>query len=357
MTFESLKRQKEYLLLDCISGSQAYNLALPESDTDKKGVFILPKNQFFGFEQPQQLNNDSNDEVYFELKRLIELLLKNNPNILELLNTRNEFVLYKHPLLNLVKPEDFLSKLCFQTFAGYAASQIKKARGLNKKINRVFDAERKGVLDFCFIIYGNGSVALKEWLTENRFQQEDCGLSKVPHFRDVYVLYHTHQFQHGEKPAGIVSGDTADDVQVSKVPKGVDSLAVMNFNKDAYSVHCREFRDYWDWVNQRNEQRYQSTLSHGKSYDAKNMMHTFRLLTMAAEIAQYKEVAVYRHDREFLLKVRSGAFDYDELMEMVDVKLEKIKKVYEDSDLPEKPDEKHAENLLLHIREEFYKGA
>lgn len=43
MTFESLQQQREYLLLECISGSKAYNLQLPTSDTDIKGVFILPR--------------------------------------------------------------------------------------------------------------------------------------------------------------------------------------------------------------------------------------------------------------------------------------------------------------------------
>ncbi len=355
MTFESLHQQKDHLLLNCISGSKAYNLALPSSDTDKKGVFILPKRQLFGFEQVQQVSNQSNDEVYFELKRFLELLLKNNPNILELLNTPKDCVLYKHPLLDLIKPEDFLSKLCLETFAGYAASQIKKARGLNKKINKAFESERRSVLDFCYVVQGSGSVALKEWLTEHQFRQEECGLSKLPHFRDVYLLYHQHQLKQGEKLFGIISGSNADDVQLTSVPKGIEPLAVMNFNKDAYSVYCREFREYWDWVNKRNEIRYQSTLSHGKNYDAKNMMHTFRLLAMAEEIAQYKEVRVHRPDREFLLKIRSGAFEYDELMAMVKEKLEEIKSIYERSTLPEAPDAAHAEELLIWIREEFYK--
>lgn len=354
MTFESLQEQKEFILLDCISGSNAYNLALPTSDTDKKGVFILPRQQLFGFEQVQQVSNESNDEVYFELKRFLELLLKNNPNILELLNTPRDYVLFKHPLLDLIKPKDFLSKLCLETFAGYAASQIKKARGLNKKINKAFESERRSILDFCYVVQGNGSVALKEWLKEHHFEQEDCGLSKLPHFRDVYLLYHQNQLKQGEKLFGVASGSNADDVQLSSIPKGIEPMAVMNFNKDAYSVYCREFREYWDWVNKRNEVRYQSTLSHGKDYDAKNMMHTFRLLSMAEEIALYKEVRVHRDDREFLLKIRSGKFEYDQLMSMVEEKLEEIKSIYEKSTLPEAPDEAHAEALLIEIREEFY---
>ncbi len=83
-------------------------------------------------------------------------------------------------------------------------------------------------------------------------------------------------------------------------------------------------------------------------------MHTFRLLNMAEEIALYKEVIVHREDREFLLKIRSGVFEFDELMEMVDEKMGKIKDLFEKSDLPEQPDSWHAEKLLIRIRECFY---
>ena len=134
MTLERLEQNKEFLLLKCISGSNAYGLNLPTSDVDYKGVFILPRKDFYSLTYTEQVNNESNDIVFYELKRFIDLLVKNNPNILELLNTPTDCVLYKHPLLGEMKSEMFLSKMCMQTFAGYAQTQVKRARGLNKKI-------------------------------------------------------------------------------------------------------------------------------------------------------------------------------------------------------------------------------
>ena len=355
MTYEQLKQQNDLILLDCISGSTAYNLNVKDSDIDKKGVFIMPRKQLYGFEQQEQIANATNDEVYFEISRFLDLLTKNNPNILELLSTPTEFVLYRHPLIDLIKPEDFLSKLCLDTFAGYAQTQIKKARGLNKKINKPLGAERKSVTDFCFVIHNNGSIPLKEWLKEYGFAQEECGLVKLDHFRDVYLLYHQKQLMEG-KFRGIVSGQDADDVQLSLVPKGIENIAVMNFNKDGYSVYCREYKEYQEWEAKRNEARYQSTLSHGKSYDTKNMMHTFRLLNMAEEIALYRQVIVKREDRDFLLNIRNGGFEFDELMEMVEEKMEQIKTVFLKSTLPDKPALNQTEELLIKIREEFYQS-
>jgi hypothetical protein len=320
---------------------------------DKKGIFIMPQKQLYGFEQQEQIANATNDEIYFEIGRFLELLTKNNPNILELLSTPKEFVLYRHPLMDLIKPEDFLSKLCMDTFAGYAQTQIRKARGLNKKINKPLDVERKSVLDFCFVIHNNGSIPLKEWLKENNYTQEECGLVNLDHFRNVHLLYHQKQLIEG-RFKGVSSGPDADDVQLSSVPKGLENIAIMTFNKDSYSIYCREYKEYQEWEEKRNELRYQSTLSHGKSYDAKNMMHTFRLLCMAEEIALYQQIIVKRENRNFLLKIRNGEFEFEELMRMVEDKMECIKTVYANSTLPDRPDIQIAENLLVQIRQEFY---
>ncbi len=40
------------------------------------------------------------------------------------------------------------------------------------------------------------------------------------------------------------------------------------------------------WVEHRNKARYNTNIEHGKNYDSKNLMHTFRLLDMAEEIAR-----------------------------------------------------------------------
>lgn len=131
-------------------------------------------------------------------------------------------------------------------------------------------------------------------------------------------------------------------------------MVVLNFNMDGYSVYFKEYGEYLQWEEKRNELRYQSTLSHGKSYDAKNMMHTFRLLNMAEEIAIYKQVIVKRDDRKFLLKIRNGEFDADELIQMVEEKMERIKEQYQQSSLPENPDASKAEELLVTIRTQYY---
>ncbi|WP_240975915.1 DNA polymerase beta superfamily protein [Chitinophaga fulva] len=354
MTYDTLKQQREYLLLECISGSRAYNLHVPTSDTDLKGIFIVPQAELYGMSFTDQVANDSNDEVYFEIKRFLELLEKNNPNILELLNTQRKNCLFRHPLMDLIKPEDFLSRLCLDTFAGYAQTQIKRARGLNKKINQSFPETRKDILEFCYVVQGSQSIPLKQWLEARQLQQEDCGISRIDHFRDAYALFHRYQFPRPVSLKGLFSGPQANDVQLSAIPKGVEPVAVMHFNKDGYTVYCKEFASYWDWVEHRNEARYQHNQQLGADYDSKHMMHTFRLLSMAEEIARYREVRVFREDRDFLLSIRNGEFAYETLLQMAAEKLTHIQELYAQSDLPERPDPSLTQRLLIKIREEFY---
>ena len=154
LTIERLKAEG-LILLECVSGSRAYGLATADSDTDIKGVFYLPKSHYFGrhSDYVPQVNNASNDIVYYELGRYIELLLQNNPNMMELLATPAEHILYQHSLMAHFSAEWFISKLCQKTFAGFANSQIKKARGLNKKIVNPMSREKKIYFRILYRIY------------------------------------------------------------------------------------------------------------------------------------------------------------------------------------------------------------
>ncbi|MBL4649046.1 MAG: nucleotidyltransferase domain-containing protein, partial [Aureispira sp.] len=275
LTINDLKTQN-LLLFEGISGSRAYGLSLPSSDTDIKGVFVLPQNSFYGLDYTPQVNDAKNDEVYYELGRFVELLYKNNPNILELLNTPKDCILYEHPLFKKLAPALFLSKKCKDTFAGYAMSQIKKARGLNKKIMNPMEKERKSVLDFCYVQHAQGSIDLKAWLTKHKFRQESCGLVNIPHMKDIYGLYYDTNQQYSFQ--GITRAKTVDTIVLSSIPKEAEQVAILYFNKDGYRKYCKDYKQYWDWVDKRNDSRYENTIAHGKNYDAKNIMHTFRLL-------------------------------------------------------------------------------
>jgi len=352
MTIAELKKQ-QLIVLECMSGSKAYGLNTPQSDTDLKGVFVVPRKLFLGLDSLEQVSNVTNDEVYYELGRFIELLAVNNPNILELLASPERCVLQRHPLMEQIRTDLFLSKLCKDTFGQFAVSQIKKARGLNKKMVNPMEEQRKSLLDFCHVNYENGSLPLMRFLEEQGWSQQDCGLTNIPHMKGVFGLYHGKELGY----SGIVRKLETTEPALSSIPKGEGQQGLLYFNKDGYSTYCKEHKAYRDWVEKRNDARYQSTMAHGKNYDAKNMMHTFRLLEMAIEIGKTGQINVERPNRDFLLKVKSGAFEYEELLEMAEARKLEMEAAFETSTLPDRPDRKQINQLLIELREQFYKIA
>ena len=230
-----------------MSGSRAYGTNLPHSDTDLKGVFVLPEHQFYGLDYVSQVANETNDEVFYELRRFEELLLKNNPTVLELLGTPADCVVYQHPLFAQFQAGDFLSQLCRLSFAEYAVAQIRKAKGLNKKINHPEPPARKSVLDFCYVTVGAGAQPVAMWLDRKNVAAGQCGLANAPHLTDFYALFvdATPERAHGYR--GLVRDpDTSQDVLLSAVPKGEAPVTYLSFNRNGYSTYCRVFREYWD---------------------------------------------------------------------------------------------------------------
>lgn len=349
MTLEELKKSG-HIIFECIGGSRAYGLDTPTSDTDIRGVFVLPKSIYYSLDYIDQINDETNDTVYYELQKFISLCSKNNPNILELLNVSDDCVLQKNPIFDQIKLETFLSKQCEKSFANYAFTQIKKARGLEKKIVNPMEKERKSVLDFCFIYDEGTSIPLQMFLVNKNIKQAQCGITNIPHLKDCHNLFHNKNIPY----KGIIKSENANELALSTIPKGEKAIGLLFFNKDSYSSYCKKYKEYWNWVEKRNDERYKTTISHGKNYDSKNMMHTFRLLRMAKEIATENTIHVKRSDREFLLDVKHGKFEYDELVNWATELKTELEMLYADSSLPERPNFKLINELLITVRTEFY---
>ena len=117
----------DYVIYRCVVGSRAFGLDNKNSDTDLRGIYLPPADihwSLYGI--PEQLENDANQECYWELQKFIILALKANPNILECLYT--PMVQKSTPIAEelLANKEIFLSQLVYQTYNGYIMSQFKK---------------------------------------------------------------------------------------------------------------------------------------------------------------------------------------------------------------------------------------
>jgi len=392
ITYEYLK-ENNLILFETIVGSQAYGTQIPTSDIDKKFVFILPQDYILGTGYINQLNVNA-DYTGWEIRRFLELLGTDNPTVLELLNSPEDCIISKHPLFDIILKEkdSFITKGCKNSFGGYARQQIKKAKGLNKKQNWEKDkVTRKGILDFCYVIKGEKSIPMKHFLTNKPYDQKFCGVVNIPNARDMYALYYDDEaalcFSEGYneeirekrktylteqgRPLGFgfkgivsVGGSTnageSNQLRLSSIPKAdqlgnpLEPITVFTYNKDGYSQHCKDYKEYQEWLKTRNTQRYVDTKEHGQQIDGKNMMHCMRLISMAKEIGRGEGVIVRRPDAENLLKIRRGEVDLDNIIKMADIAIDEMDGIFDKSSLPNSVNPTLVNELLIEIRRNYY---
>ena len=404
MTIEELEKSG-MIAYKYIRGSHAYGTNIKDengndlSDLDIGGVFICPKEVLQGLRSNyvEQVDDEKHDTVYYELGRWVELLLKSNPTALESLFIPEDCIIGKiHPAVQYIldNKEKFLTKECLNPLLGYSFNQIKKAKGLNKKINIPENFERRDVLDFCYTFKNQGSQPIKEFLKQYNLDQKYCGLVNIPNMRDVYGVYYdfaayfkfegidsaldrfncmknftdnfdrdisiveyrilNKEFFHY---SGIVDPDElnkSNEVRLCSIPKGEKPICFMTYNKDAYTSHCNDYKEWVDWKKNRNPVRYENNKGH--NYDSKNLMHTVRLMEMGVELAEGKGFNVRRtgDDVKHLLAIRNHEMSYDEIMKEATELKEKFDNAVETTNLPEQIDYDYVNNLLMEARKIAY---
>jgi predicted nucleotidyltransferase len=372
-----------------VRGSQLYGTNLPDgqSDIDFGGVYIADNEVLMGLPEyyEPQISDEKHDTTYYELGRWVELLMKANPNALEsLFAPEDKIVGEVHPAVQLIRDNRdlFVTKECFNSLTGYAVSQIKKCRGLNKKCVQPV-LERKEVLDFCYTFKGQGSQSMKEFLAERGLDQKYCGLVNIPNMKDTYGVYYDFaayfHFEHikygtlfynGDYPIDIVPENVWDrickkeffgysgivhpegksnEVRLSSIPKGEIPICFMIYNQNGYESHCKKYKEYQEWVQKRNPVRYESNLK--SNYDCKNVMHCVRLLHMGKELAEGKGFNVVRTwDREFLLDIRNHKYEYEYIIEYVEKLFNEMQELMKTCPLPETVDKEKVNDLLIKAR-------
>lgn len=351
------------LIFKAIVGSQSYGTSTPTSDMDYKGVYMQPIDELVSFGYKEQIDIGK-DESYYEVRRFIQLLQSANPTVLELLYSPEDCILQTSPQFELLvrNRDKFLTKKCLMSFGGYAVAQIKKAKGLDKKMNYEKDRmTRKDVLDFCYVLNSDsfGTMEFKAYLKKENKVQEHFGLAKLNHFKDCYSAFYDHLAEMkstnpkftgtGYSYRGIAS-ENGNDVRLSDIPKHAIRETVLYFNKDGYSMHCKDYNDYEVWLKNRSTQRFVDVKGHGQKIDGKNMLHCRRLLDMAIEIATEKTIKVRRPNADYLLSIRRGEVKLQSIIDKAESDIIGLDEMFEKSNLPDEPDNKFVNDLLLQIR-------
>lgn len=343
---------KHKLIFKAIVGSQAQGTSTPESDIDIKGIYMQDIDDLisFGYEEFVQV---SKDESYYELKRFLELLCTGNPNAIEILFSPEDCILQTSPQFKILYENRylFLTKKCYSTFAGYANTQIKKSKGLDKKMNwEEQRITRKTPLDFCYVHIGGKTMELNNFLDTIGFKQEKCGLVKLNHMNNIYALYYDYT---GEEHFKGIIGEDSNELRLSSISKEFAfnrNPYVLYYNKDGYASHCKDYKSYQTWIKERNTNRYHTNVSHGQVYDSKNLSHCRRLIDIAMEIGKTGTFTARRPNVEYLLQIKRGDTSLDEIIDNAEKDIEGLKEIYDNSNLPDDVDMNKVKEILLQIR-------
>jgi len=397
-TFDTIRKDNR-LLFEHVRGSHLYSLNNEDSDLDTGGLFIARRDSLLGlgFDYQPQVSDERHDNTWYEIGEFCRLILKSNPTMLETLFVPMDKMIVKPS--ELIMPlfenrDQFVTKQCFKPFIGYAIEQIKKARGLNKKIvNPV--AERLTPFDFAYTFYKQGSTKISNWLENRGLNKDFCGLVRIPNMHDTYGVYYdwgAHFEANGiktiedfmqraldydfavsfyrlddeykseelwfedNKEVKHYRGmclENATDMRGSSVSKGERPIVYMVYNESGFKDHCKKYKEYKDWEKFRNPKRYESNLY--KNYDSKNMMHCMRLIHMGREIAEGRGIILERtEDRQFLMDIRNHKFEYDELIEKMEADKEALDNAIANSTIKESIDTDFVNSLLIDIRKNAY---
>jgi uncharacterized protein len=296
---------EDNLIFMAIAGSNMYGTNTPESDIDKRGICVPPKEVLLGFaDNFEQQDYSDEDTVVYSLKKFMMLAASCNPNIIELLFAPDESIVTTSSTWEILRKHrhEFLSAKAYHTFTGYAIGQLKRIR------------------------------THRAWLLNPPSHKPT---------RQEYGL--------GDAGQGI--RELSKGVDVAEIDS--DVIRVIEKEK-CYKSALTQWNQYQNWKENRNPKR--SALEAKFGYDTKHASHLVRLLRMGKEILLTGDLTVRRSDAKELLGIREGIWTYDDLMSNIEPLWGELETIYKERSyvVPHASDKSKLSNLCAELHEQFW---
>ena len=320
MNFSEAIKQPEYEFLHdpskirgklcylTVSGSYAYGTNNENSDLDIRGIAIENRDDLLLGNGMEQYEDKVTDTVVFGLQKFVSICRGGNPNALKMLGTRPEHILFMDDAGKLLRDniELFLSKKAYQTFAGYATSQLRRIQN---------------------------AMAHDSYPEAEKERHIKKSIDNMMLF--VKDEYSVHE---GTFDFAIADEEMNPHLVVSV---NVNNMPLRKYN-DINSHLYTMLRNY-DKLNHRNRKKDEAHLR-------KHAMHLVRLYLTGIDILRGNGVQTYRKkDLTLLRDIRAGKIPMEKVFRLAEDFEAEIKDAYLDSKLPAMPDQKAIDNLLLRI--------
>jgi len=318
------------MILFCKSGSHAYRLNTENSDLDYKGICIAPKRFYITFKTFEQKDKgwevessknslfpqlDNSDTVVYDIRRYLNLLQSQNPNILEMLwQDPDDYILLTDLSKTLVdNRKKLLSKRISGTFVQYARAQIKKMETHRKWLlkpptNRP-EWEDYGVSTSCLT-----STQIEAFIEYLYLLIKD----RIEYYQpstDLHQILNEKVDWKGVLKQSVLPEDCIEMTQ--QITRASEDYMVLLRSSQQYRADLKRWSNYQDWLVNRNVKR--SEIERICGYDGKNASHCVRLMKMAIEGLRTGEIIVNRKkagDVSLLLDIKQGRLSYEEVHNM-----------------------------------------
>ena len=299
------------------NGSHMYGLATPKSDVDFMEVFLPTPEDVLGLKAVDIVDAstkssgagrrntaDDVDDARYTLQAYLQLLLANNPNILETLFTPVDVMEVCDPVMMplLEHPEKVVCKRSYKSFCGYATSQRHK---LTEK-----KARYEGL---CAAV----ELLEKEWM---------------------------EQVERGDKMGDYLASILNKLVGHYRGAKHHDESFHLGLPMKMTYEKLKEERDTYGW-------RVKTDTFMTLGYDVKFGYHLLRLYYEADDLLKFGMLSFpfTGTRREELMAVKTGKVDLKTLLELCDEAKHEVDLSFALTTLPEEPDREYLDKYLVDV--------
>lgn len=321
--------ENEYLgnsiILLGLGGSYAYGMEQPTSDLDIRGIALNKKEEILLGKDFEQVTETDTDTTVYSFNKMVDLLSKNNPNTIEIIGLKPEHYLHLSEIGQelLDNRHMFLSKLCINSFGGYAQAQFRRMS--NKAARLVGQEENER-----FILKSIDNAMYD--LRERHYPYNDGGIK-------LYV-------------------DKA-------VTPGYNSEVFVDTDLKHYPL--RDFTGLWNELKSitTSYKKFGRRNEKAVSYDklGKHCAHLLRLYMMCIDILEREEVITYREkEHDLLMKVRNGEYldsnrqPISVFYDLVDEYEKRFEYAKQNTSLPDYPDYKKINEFKVYVNERIVRG-
>ena len=313
-----------------VGGSRSYGTNTPESDYDLRGAFIETPRNLISLEKPiEEYIETETDSCIYSLNKWVRLLASCNPNVIEMLGSREEDIVYINEIGKLLREnyQLFLSQRAYYTFSGYATQQLRR---------------------------------LQNALARDEYSQPD----KERHIKKTIEMdilaagkpFNMYLLAREEMDNSESKFDISLDVRPSKNEEFEEEIFI---NGNMVNLPLRDFLKLNSQM-QNTIKNYGKLTQRNKKKDAlhlnKHAMHLIRLYYMGIDILKNGEIVTYREkEHDLLMSIRNGGLPYEKIFEMQKELEAKMETARIETKLPEKVDMDKINDLLMEIYSEVYK--